>query len=125
MIQQDIYQHLENDSPAVKAIADGGFFWRKPNNTKDLKGKDYVVFSRPNLRENDVRTRNLTEFICFSESMETVELLAEALKDNLRGRTVYNGNKYYFTRLLDQVSGKDRLENGFYYSILSYYIQKA
>jgi len=122
MIFEDLYKHFTEDA-GIDAIATGGVFWRNPIEAPD--GTPYLIYSRPDLEENDVRNQHRVQIACFAQSMNDLEALTEAVKSSLRGATQVGEGKYYIVQLISQVDSEDKLENGYYFNILNYYMREV
>ena len=57
--------------------------------------------------------------------MNDLEALTEAVKSSLRGATQVGEGKYYIVQLISQVDSEDKLENGYYFNILNYYMREV
>jgi len=120
MIFEDLYKHFTEDA-GVSAIATDGVFWRKP--LQQPAGDPYLIYTRPDLGENDVRNQHRIEIVCFSKSMNDLEGLTEAVKASLRGVTQIGDGHYYMVQLINQVESDEKLDSGYYFSILNYYMR--
>jgi len=125
MIAQDLKAHFEGTAPII-SIATGGVFWRKPHLTSESVGDDpYIVYTRPDLGENDIREQHRVQIVCFAKDSVIAENLASAIRDSLRSINSINGNQYYIIEFINQVDGDDKLDNGFYYVMLNYFMRKT
>lgn len=122
MIFQDLYKHLTEDS-AVDAIATGGVFWRNP--LQAPVEDPYIVYSRAECLENDVRSQHRVQIVCFAKSMNDLEALTEAVKASLRDTTQVGDGNYYLVQPIAQTDSEDKLENGYFFNILNYYMKEV
>lgn len=124
MIFEDLQSHFSTD-PLVAALATGGAYWRKPFKTSDLLSRDYIIYTRHDLGENDVRNQHRVQIVCFSNSMARLEALTEAVKSSLYGVHEVGSTNYYLIQFVNQTDGEDKLESGHYYNILNYFFKET
>lgn len=122
MIFEDLFTHL-SDSAEISAIATGGVFWTNP--LEAPTSEPYIVYSRPEEQEDDIRNRHLVQIVCFAKSMSDRDGLSEAVKHSLRGVKEIGNGEYYIVQLITQTDSDIKLENGYFFNILNYDIRET
>jgi len=117
MIQQDIRQSLLND-PAIHAIVSDRIFLNNP--IQQSGNNPYIVFSRQNKTRDMVSEQNTFQFSVFSQDLVVLQNLCDDIISFFENRKNLNGNEYFSLSLLNQTDGRSRLDNGFYWSTLTF-----
>lgn len=102
----------------------GGRMFQR-NALKEQTG-DYIVFRRAIPKTRDmVRETNILQFFCFSKSLEDLELLSNELIAYFEDRHQVGTDHYFKIYFISQVDSTDKLENGFYFNILTFGFRKT
>lgn len=120
MVESDIRAKIIA-APAVSAIIGSGsnarMFNKNPIRTQTAA---YLSYHR-NMKTRDMVSQK-DRFQIRAFSMDTLELetLCDAVINCLEGQRLLNGNQYYSNSLISQADGNEKLDDGFYWSIMTF-----
>lgn len=116
MIEIDIRANVLGDS-GVAAIVGTRMFLKKPIRKQTAP---YLVYYRQNKSRDMVSEKNRFQIVAFSDDTVQLETLCTAVINSLEGKKVLNGNNYHSNSLVGQTDSQDKLDDGFFWSILTF-----
>ncbi len=116
MIETDLRATLLANT-TVNAIISGRMFLKKPIRAQT---DPYLTYFRPSKTRDMVSEKNRFQIFAFSKDTLELENLARAIINALEGKKVLNGNRYYSNSLVAQADSDQKLEDGFFWSILTF-----
>lgn len=120
MIETDIRTAVIAD-PTINAIIGSGSNARMYlKNPLREPSQPYIVFFRISKTRDMVREQNNFRFIAHSKDLVQLETLCDALIDFFENKKDVNNNFYFSVSLVWQNDSRERLENGFYWSMLNF-----
>lgn len=112
----DIRQELMND-PTLQGFIGQRVFWRNPI---DVPSDSYITMHRTGKRRPIATQKDFIRLICYSKSMSDLENITSRIVDLFEGKTYLNGNNYYAMPLINQVDSDQKLQDAFYFSIMTF-----
>jgi len=120
-ILKNINWELLHDG-GIGAIVGSRVFYKNPIN---VPSDSYVVFARETRQRDMVSDMNIFQIACFSKDMLVLENMTNAVIDCFEGKKSIGENNdfVYSLSLISQTDNTVMLENGFYYSIMTFEIK--
>ena len=116
-ILEDLYFELTNDAAITAITTNQRIFYKNP---QTVPSDPYIVYSR-NTKTRDMVTQfDRFQIACFSKDMAELETLANAVITLFEDKRSMNGNEYYSIFLINQTDSDVKLQEGFYFSILTF-----
>lgn len=116
MIETDLRAELLAES-SISSIIGTSMFLRDPLDTQTAA---YLTYNRQSKTREIASEDNRFELFAFSKDMVELETLASNIISFLEGKTELNGNFYFSISLDGQTDGRQKLEDGFYWSSISF-----
>lgn len=116
MIEIDLRTHLINDA-TVNVFIGSRFYLKAPI---DKQTQTYCTYNRQNKGRDMVSENNRFQIFCFSKDTLELANLTTAIIQSLEDERTLNGNYYYSNSLINQVDSIEKLDDGFFWSILTF-----
>lgn len=120
MIESDLRAKIIGDAAVSALIGSGSsarMYLKKPIRTPS---QTYLTYHRQNKARDMVSEVNRFRIIAFSQDTLELENLCTAVINALEGETDLNGNEYFSNSFLSQTDSEAKLEDGFFWSILTF-----
>ncbi|MES2395077.1 MAG: hypothetical protein V4549_03700 [Bacteroidota bacterium] len=121
MIETDFRFELINNG-AVTAIIGSRLFLRDPIRPQT---SSYAIYYRQVKNRDMVSEKNRFQITAFSKDTLELENLCQAIINALEGKKVLNSNAYYSNSLLGQTDSRIKLDDGFFWSILTFEFKQS
>lgn len=118
MIETDIRTELTQD-PTISAIVSTRVFLKNPIRSEQ-NGNPYISFSRQDKARNMVSQTDRFQLWVFSTDVVQLETLCDAIINLFEDKRSMNNNKYFSVNLIGQTDSRERLEDSFFWSVLTY-----
>ncbi len=116
-IEEDIRKVITTNT-AVAAIISTRMYIVAP--IRPLDGNPYAIFNRDSKTRDMVSEKNVFTIVAFAQDFQVLLTLAEKIILALEGKKSLNGNKYYSNSLISQRDGSQKLEDGYFWSTLTF-----
>lgn len=116
MIEADLKAALGGNA-GIAAIVSSRIFLKNPINKQTAA---YLTYNRQGKSRTMVSEQNRFQLIAFSEDTVELENLCTLIINFLENKKVLNNNFYYSCSLLGQTDSREKLDDGFFWSMLNF-----
>lgn len=119
MIETDLRTFLLAQ-PAISTAIGTRFYLEAPI---DEPTQTYITFNRGNKKRDMVSEGNVFQIWVFSQDLLERAQLSNLIIEALEGEVYLNGNHYHKNSFVNQTDGRVKLDNGFFWSLLTFEFQ--